>query len=215
MYGPGGDVFHACFESSKIRRSYVEFQLSRSWYSLQVGIIRVFLLVWALGRYVLKLASMVARGLVACLLALPELVLPRRVCTIALNVSHVHTIGQPLLYSFEATVATVAYVMLHFLPVPEMSRGLGLLEPRLIGFIQYSHYFVLYFNILIPVDLYFPLLSTGGRIYLRTGAICHRNCNYRVPWRGRSNCRAATSGAWAGVDHALLLGHRCRVSYNS
>eukprot|EP00752_Nemacystus_decipiens_P004042 g3701.t1 len=49
-------------------------------------IIDVFLVVWELGRNLLKIASTIARGLVACLLALPEIVLPRQVISIALAV---------------------------------------------------------------------------------------------------------------------------------
>lgn len=85
---------------------------SRAPGTLQIGIVHVFLLLWYVARGVLKLASAVARGLVrglvACLLILPAIVLPRQVCIFALNVSHV--LSADLFHSFEATVARVTYV---------------------------------------------------------------------------------------------------------
>lgn len=68
--------------------AYVGFHLSRSLYSLQMAIIRVFLSLWLVGRSVLKLASAVVRRLVTGVLAIPGIILPREV-SVNVNVSHV------------------------------------------------------------------------------------------------------------------------------
>lgn len=67
-----------------------------------MAFIRVFLVLWMVGRTVLKIASALTRGVVTLVVALPGIILPKKVIAITVNVSE--TPSANLLYSFETAV---------------------------------------------------------------------------------------------------------------